>query len=399
MKLAGKNILFGVTGGIAAYKSAELVRLLKKQGADVHVVMTEAAQKFAGWTTFGVLSDNPVFTDLFDPGMSGVAHIELAKNADAAVIAPATANTISKLANGIADDALSTTMLAVTSPVLVCPAMNTGMYENPRVNRNMDILEQDGFHLLEPEEGELACKTSGPGRLPEPRFILDRLDALLRKKDLKNRKVLLTAGPTREAIDPVRYISNHSSGKMGYALARAAEKRGAEVTLVTGPVCIEPPFNVETVNVETCGQMQEAVLSEMADADIIIKVAAVADYKPAQSSPSKLKKKEGNASMQLMLSENPDILQQVGDKKSGKQFLVGFAAETHDLEQHALEKLEKKNLDMIVANRVGVEGSGFGSDSNKARVFFKDGTNEDIPAMDKSELAWVILDNIVKHTG
>lgn len=399
MKLAGKNILFGVTGGIAAYKCAELVRLLKKQGADVHVVMTEAAQKFVGWTTFGVLSENPVFTDLFSPGMSGVAHIELAKNADAAVIAPATANIIAKLANGIADDALTTTMLAVTSPVLVCPAMNTGMYENRRVNRNMDILEQDGFHLLEPEEGELACKTSGPGRLPEPRFILDRLDVMLEKKDLKGRRVLVTAGPTREAIDPVRYISNHSSGKMGYALARAAEKRGAHVTLVTGPVCIDPLFNVETVNVETCGQMSDAVLSGMADADIIIKVAAVADYKPAQSSPSKLKKEGGEASMQLMLSQTADILKQAGDIKREGQFLVGFAAETEDLAQNALVKLEKKNLDMIVANTVGVAGSGFGSDSNKARFFFKDGTSEDIPAMEKIDLAGVILDRIAERTG
>ena len=399
MTLAGKNILLGVTGGIAAYKSAELVRLLKKQGADVHVVMTEAAQKFVGWTTFGVLSENPVFTDLFSPGMSGVAHIELAKNADAAVIAPATANIIGKLANGIADDALTTTMLAVTSPVMLCPAMNTGMYENRRVNRNMDILEQDGFHLLEPEEGELACKTSGPGRLPEPRFILDRLDAMLQKKDMKGRKVLVTAGPTREAIDPVRYISNHSSGKMGYAVARAAEKRGAEVTLVTGPVCIEPPFNVETVNVETCGQMEDAVLSGMADADIIIKVAAVADYKPSQSSACKLKKKEGESSIQLMFSQTADILQRVGEKKRKEQFLVGFAAETDDLEQNALSKLEKKNLDMIVANQVGVEGSGFGSDSNKARFFFKDGANEDIPAMEKIDLAGVILDRIAERTG
>ncbi|MGM0644325.1 MAG: bifunctional phosphopantothenoylcysteine decarboxylase/phosphopantothenate--cysteine ligase CoaBC [Thermodesulfobacteriota bacterium] len=399
MKFSGKNILLGVTGGISAYKSAELVRLLKKQGADVHVVMTGAAQQFVGWTTFGVLSENPVFTDLFSPGMRGVAHIELAGNADVAVIAPATANIIAKLACGIADDALSTTMLAVTAPVVLCPAMNTSMYENRRVNRNIDILEQDGFHILEPEEGELACKTSGPGRLPEPRFILDRIDALLQKKDLKSRRILVTAGPTREPIDPVRYISNHSSGKMGYAVAEAAEKRGANVTLVTGPVCIDPPFNVETVSVETCEEMERAVLSNMEDADIIIKVAAVGDYKPSERADSKLKKNRGAPLVKLDLAENRDILQLVGENKREEQFLVGFAAETDDLEKNALLKLEKKNLDMIVANTVGVEGTGFGADTNKAGFFFKDGSSEDVPAMEKIELAGMILDRVAERIG
>ncbi|MCK5097939.1 MAG: bifunctional phosphopantothenoylcysteine decarboxylase/phosphopantothenate--cysteine ligase CoaBC, partial [Desulfobacteraceae bacterium] len=264
MDFENKNILVGVCGGIAAYKVCELVRLFKKKGADVNVIMTRSAQEFVSRTTFQVLSENNVLTDLFEKGDikndSGIKHIELASNADAVVIAPATANIIAKLATGIADDALSTTMLAVKAPVMICPAMNTDMYENLRVQRNLDILTEDGFYVLEPDFGELACKVTGPGRLPEPQYIVDRLGSFLTVKDLKNKKILISAGPTVEAIDPVRYISNHSSGKMGYAIASAAEKRGGKVTLVSGPVAIDPPSNVEIIHVEACDQMAENML-------------------------------------------------------------------------------------------------------------------------------------------
>ena len=296
MDFTDKNILVGVCGGIAAYKACELVRLFKRKGANVNVVMTHSAEKFVSKTTFQVLSDNNVLIDLFEEGeangSAGIQHIELATNADAVVIAPATANIIAKLAIGIADDALSTTMLAVTAPVMVCPAMNTNMYENLRVQRNLDILTEDGFYVLEPDFGELACKVTGPGRLPDPQYIVDRLESFLTVKDLKDKKILISAGPTIEAIDPVRYISNHSSGKMGYQIDRAAERRGGKVTLVSGPVAIDPPSNVEIINIESCDQMAENMFEKVKTADIIIKVAAVADYKPKDIASGKIKKKD-----------------------------------------------------------------------------------------------------------
>ena len=396
MELKDTHILLGVTGGIAAYKSVELLRLLKKAGADVHVAMTDAALEFVGKTTFEVLSENPVLTNLWKDTAGSVTHIDIATSIDAALIAPATANFIGKYAHAIADDALSTTMLAVTSPVMICPSMNTDMYQNIRVQRNLDILEQDGVHIIDPDDGVLACKTVGTGRLPDPWFILDRLTAVLTRKDLLGRQVLITAGPTVEAIDPVRYISNHSSGKMGYAIARAAERRGAKVTLVSGPVNLDPPVGVEVVPVESCDEMAQAVFSHLKASDIIIKVAAVADYRPFDISTRKIKK-TASKEMHLSMTENMDILKRVGELKTDDQFLVGFAAETNDLEAHALVKMKKKNLDMIAANLVGIENSGFKTDTNKVKLFFKNGSSKDIPLMDKHKVAHVLLDAIVEQ--
>ncbi|MDY0220209.1 MAG: bifunctional phosphopantothenoylcysteine decarboxylase/phosphopantothenate--cysteine ligase CoaBC [Desulfobacterium sp.] len=416
MTLKGKNVILGVCGGIAAYKAVELLRLFKKAGADVRVVMTRAALEFVGETTFRVLSENEVCTGLFNTNESSVRHIEWAAAADLMVVAPATANFVGKMANGIADDALTTMVMAVTAPVVVCPSMNTQMYENLAVQRNLDILEGDGVLIVEPGTGELACKTTGAGRLPEPALIFDRGVSALTRKDLKGKKFLISAGPTREAIDPVRYISNHSTGKMGYAIAAGAEKRGALVTLVSGPVALLPPFGVETVNVESARDMADAVLDRFDGCDVLVKVAAVADYRPLDPQSHKIKKKDqdrnltddphGNPSqdsrhnqaqpqghLNLTLVENPDILRLAGQRKK-HQFVVGFAAETDDLAQNALAKMEKKNLDMIAANIVGVEGSGFGSDFNKVKLFFRDGTREEIPSMEKSRVANLILDEI-----
>ncbi len=398
MPLKDKNIILGVCGGIAAYKAVELLRLMKKAGARVRVVMTKSALEFVGELTFRVLSENDVCTGLFNTNISSVRHIDWANDADAAVIAPATANIIGKLANGIADDALSTMMLAVTSPVMICPSMNSNMYENLSVQRNLDILENDGAFILEPGSGELACKTIGTGRLPEPWMIFDRLEKLFEKQDLKGKKVLISAGPTREAIDPVRYISNHSSGKMGYAIARSAERRGAAVCLVSGPVAIDPPYGVDLVKIETANEMSCAILDRTPDYDIIIMVAAVADYRPDTPEKKKIKKKDNEKGLFISLIENPDILKQAGRIKKD-QLLIGFAAETNDLEKNALLKMKKKNLDMIVANLVGVEGSGFGSDFNKVKLFFKNGKTEDIPVMEKMQIADRIFDSILQEYG
>ncbi|MBF0231511.1 MAG: bifunctional phosphopantothenoylcysteine decarboxylase/phosphopantothenate--cysteine ligase CoaBC [Desulfamplus sp.] len=396
--LKDKTIILGVCGGIAAYKAIELLRLVKKVGANVKVVMTRAALEFVGETTFRVLSENDVCTGLFDSKESSVRHIQWASESDAVVIAPATANIIGKMANGIADDALSTMMMAVTSPVLICPSMNTYMYENRAVQRNLDILEQDGAFILEPGTGELACKTSGAGRLPEPELIFDRLVKIFCPKDLKEKKMLVSAGPTREAIDPVRYISNHSSGKMGYAVAEAAEKRGGSVTLVSGPVSIAPPFGVNLIQVNSASQMADEMLGHMDDADIIIKVAAVADYRPLVSYENKIKKDDNPTdALSIDLTENPDILKMVGSRKKKHQFLAGFAAETQNLDAHASTKMEKKNLDMIVGNIVGIKGSGFEADTNKVKFFFKDGSTHDLPIMSKEHVAHRLLDHIIKR--
>jgi len=399
MNLENKNILLGVTGGIAAYKAVELLRLLKKKGANVNVVMTRSALEFVGRTTLEVLSENQVLLDLFSDTKSSVTHIDLATNADAVVIAPATANIIAKLACGIADDALTTTMLAVTCPVMICPSMNTNMYQNIRLQRNLDILEKDGFNILDPDSGVLACKSVGAGRLPDPWFIFDRFEAMLVKKDLKNKKFLVSAGPTVEAIDPVRFVSNHSSGKMGYAIARAAEQRGGEVKLVSGPVSLEPPVGVECVDVVTCEDMALQMLSHLDGADIIIKVAAVADYKPVDPADNKIKKKDNITELCVSMTQNPDILKLIGEKKTKEQFLVGFAAETNDLEKNALLKIKKKNLDMIAANLVGSSESGFKADTNKVKLFSKDGSFIDIPLMDKNKVANILLDQIIESIG
>ncbi len=394
MNLKDKHILLGVTGGIAAYKSVELLRLLKKAGADVTVAMTEAAGHFVGKPTFEVLSENPVLSDLWNDTHSSVTHIDVASRSKVAVVAPATANCIGKLAHGIADDALTTTMLALTCPVMICPSMNTDMYQNIRVQENLDILERTGIHIVDPDSGALACKTVGAGRLPEPWFIFDRLCALLTKKDFKDKNILISAGPTVEAIDPVRYVSNHSSGKMGYAIARAAETRGANVTLVSGPVNLDAPVGVDRISVESCEQMANAMFEKLKDADIIIKVAAVADYRPVTREDKKIKKTDDSTSLTLKLTENPDILKTIGQRKTDAQFLVGFAAETNDLEAHALAKIKKKNLDMIAANLVGGKDSGFKADTNKVKLFSRDGSVQDIPLMDKTEVAHKLLDAI-----
>ncbi|MCA1786841.1 MAG: bifunctional phosphopantothenoylcysteine decarboxylase/phosphopantothenate--cysteine ligase CoaBC [Desulfobacteraceae bacterium] len=397
--LAGKQILLGVTGGIAVYKSVELLRLLKKAGAGVDVVMTAAARQFVGKTTFEVLSENPVITDLWEDSHASVAHIDVASRCDAAVIAPATANCVAKMAHGIADDALTTTFLAVTSPMMLCPSMNTDMYQNIRVQRNLDILEKDGVYILDPDDGVLACKTVGAGRLPEPWFILDRICRLLSPKDYIGKTVLVSAGPTLEPIDPVRYVSNHSSGKMGYAIARAAELRGAAVTLVTGPVSLDPPVGVETVQVQTCQDMADAMLSKMDGADIIIMVAAVADFRPNKQESVKIKKTSGQDEMILTMVQNPDILQRMGQVKRPDQFLVGFAAETNDLAANARKKIQKKNLDMIAANLVGAADSGFKADTNKVTLFFTDGSQKEIDLMDKQAVAHILLDAILDQVS
>jgi len=391
--ILGAHIVLGVCGGIAAYKSVELLRLLTKSGADVRVMMTRNAARFVGPMTFEALSGKRVCTDLFDrrdPDAS-IRHIEWAQDAQGVVIAPATANMVAKYAQGLADDALSTFLLAVTCPVVVCPSMNSDMYLSPPVQRNIERLKTDGHLVLEPGAGELACKTVGPGRLPEPTQMLDRLTALLTRKDLAGKKVLVTAGPTREPIDPVRFISNPSSGKTGYALARAAEYRGADVVLVSGPTALPDPANVKTVRVQTAGQMALAVFDHMRDADIIIKSAAVGDYRAMETAAHKIKKTTDQ--LVLTLIKNEDILKSLGERKT-HQILVGFAAETRDLRENAREKLVRKNLDMIVGNLVSHPASGFGTDTNRVTLFYRDGSCEPLAEMDKDAVAHIILDRV-----
>ena len=392
-----KNIVLGVCGGIAAYKSVELLRQLVKRGARVRVIMTPSASRFVGPMTFEVLSGNQVCLDLFDEkDDAAIRHIAWAEEAHGVVIAPATANMVAKLAHGIADDALSTFMLAVTCPVMVCPSMNSNMFEHPAHRRNLAQLQADGCHVLAPGEGELACGTTGPGRLPEPMEIVDRLESLLTRKDLAGKQVLVTAGPTREAIDPVRFISNPSSGKMGYAIAKAAENRGARVVLITGPVALEPPLNVETIPVETVDQMARAVFDHLEESHVVVKVAAVSDYRPAQTAAHKIKK--GADSLQLTLERTTDILKTVGERKNG-QFVVGFAAETREMETHARKKLDEKRLDMIAANLIGPSDSGFAADTNRMTLFFADGSRESLDVMDKQAVAHLILDRVVERIG
>jgi phosphopantothenoylcysteine decarboxylase/phosphopantothenate--cysteine ligase len=390
-----KNIVLGVCGGIAAYKSVELLRRLVKLGARMRVIMTESAAQFVGPTTLKVLSGNPVCVDLFDEKEdAAIRHIAWAEEAHGVVIAPATANMVAKLAHGIADDALSTFMLAVTCPVMVCPSMNSNMFEHPAHRRNLDRIQADGCRVLAPGEGELACGTTGPGRLPEPAEIVDRLESLLTPKDLAGKQVLVTAGPTREAIDPVRFISNPSSGKMGYAIAKAAENRGARVVLISGPVSLEPPLNVETIPVETVDQMAAAVFERLDRSRVVVKVAAVSDYRPVETAHHKIKK--GKGSVQLTLERTTDILKTVGERKNG-QFVVGFAAETRDMETYARKKLVKKRLDMIAANLIGPPDSGFAADTNRMTLFFADGSQESLAVMDKQALAHLILDRVVER--
>ncbi|UCD89839.1 MAG: bifunctional phosphopantothenoylcysteine decarboxylase/phosphopantothenate--cysteine ligase CoaBC [Desulfobacterales bacterium] len=389
-----KNIVLGVSGGIAAYKSAEFLRLLVTNGANARVIMTQNAKWFVGPVTFEALSGQKVCTSLFEEeGDASIKHIDWAGEADAVVIAPATANIIGKFAHGIADDALSTFILAVTCPVLVCPSMNTHMFESRSVQRNLDQLKTDGYFIIDPESGELACGTIGPGRLPEPEDILDRLMYALYPNDLTGKRILVTAGPTCEHFDPVRFISNPSSGKMGFAVAKAAEHRGGTVSLVTGPTNLADPNRVSVIRVRTAQEMADEVFERMDTADIIVKTAAVSDYKPKDQVEYKVKKDEKEHAM--LLEKNLDILKEIGKRKK-QQILVGFAAETENLAENAANKLAEKRLDLIVGNLIGEPASGFGTDTNTVTLFFKDGTKESLPTMHKDDVAHVLLDRIIK---
>jgi len=391
--LEGANIVIGVTGGIASYKSIDIVSRLRKAGASVHVIMTESATKFVTPLTFREISGNPVVSDMWEePKTWNVQHIALATIADLFLVAPATANVIGKIANGIADDMLTTTIMATKAPILFAPAMNTNMYTNPITQHNIKQLLDFGYNFIEPECGMLACGVEGQGRLPDPAVIVDKVISLLRpNQSLCGKTVLVTAGGTREPIDPVRYIGNRSSGKMGYALAEAAAGRGAQVILISGPTSIANPPGVEVIRVETARQMRETVLNYYNKANIVIKAAAVADYKPQNPYEHKIKKKDEN--LTLVLEKNPDILSELGQLKT-QQFLVGFAAETQDLVSNAKTKLFKKNLDMIVANDVTAAGAGFNADTNIVKLLYSDGRIEELPRMPKTTLARIILDKI-----
>ena len=391
--MAGKKIVLGVCGGIAAYKAVEIVSRLKKAGASVQVIMTQGATKFVTPLTFRELSGNPVVHTMWDePKTWNVEHIAIASWADCFLLAPATANIIGKLAHGIADDMLSTTLLATTAPVILAPAMNTNMYLNPITQQNIEKLRGVGYRFIEPGTGSLACGTSGPGRLPEPVDIVRAVEEFLTENlDLSGKKILVTAGGTREPIDPVRFIGNRSSGKMGYALAEAAVQRGATVILISGPVHLPPPPGVTTILVESARQMRDAVMAEFAECDIVIKAAAVADYRVSHQASHKIKKTDDN--LTLILEKNPDILAELGQLKKN-QVLVGFAAETEDLIGHAADKLRRKKADMIVANDVSLPGAGFNYDTNVVKLLYKDGRVEELPKMSKKELAGLILDRI-----
>ncbi|MEW6335123.1 MAG: bifunctional phosphopantothenoylcysteine decarboxylase/phosphopantothenate--cysteine ligase CoaBC [Thermodesulfobacteriota bacterium] len=390
--LKGKRIILGVTGGIAAYKAAELLRELIRRGALVRVVMTEHACQFVRPLTFETLSGHPVSTELFRrEGGRQIEHIALADFAELVVIAPATANLIGKMAAGIADDLLTTVLLAVTAPVLVCPAMNERMYANATVRENLTRLAAQGHAVLEPQRGELACGTEGQGRLPEVPAIVEEIESLLTPKDLRGEHLLITAGPTQEAFDPVRYITNHSSGKMGYALAVMARRRGAAVTLISGPTELPAPRGVRRIDVRTALEMRDAVLDHLKEATAVIKAAAVADYRPTVCRETKIKKTEEQ--MTVCLERNPDILAELGRKK-GSRIVVGFAMETDHLPENARAKLAGKGMDFIVANDLTMPGAGFRTDTNIIRILDREGGDESFPLMDKLEAAGIILDRV-----
>jgi phosphopantothenoylcysteine decarboxylase/phosphopantothenate--cysteine ligase len=394
--LKGKNVLLGVTGGIAAYKTADLASKLIKQHANVDVIMTKNATEFITPLTFESLTHTKCVTDTFDRNHPWeVEHIALADKADVLVIAPATANCIAKLAHGIADDMLTTTALACTCPKIIAPAMNTKMLENPATQRNLKTLEEDGYIIVTPGDGYLACGTVGKGRMEEPAQILEEiLHTIACPKDMEGMKVLVTAGPTREAIDPVRYISNHSTGKMGVALAKVAAGRGAEVTLVAGPLEVEVPGYIHVVDVITAEDMFREVTKRAADQDIIIKAAAVADYTPAVVAEDKVKKGDADENLALPLTRTKDILKHLGEHKKENQILCGFCMETKDLLENARKKLESKNLDMICANNLKVAGAGFGVDTNVITMITKNKEIE-LELMSKDEVAQQILSEIL----
>jgi phosphopantothenoylcysteine decarboxylase/phosphopantothenate--cysteine ligase len=393
--LTNKRIVVGVTGGIAAYKAVELVSRLRKAGAEVHVVMTEAATRFVAPLTFATLSGHPVVTDMFaELGQWEVMHVSLADSADALVIAPATANTIARIANGIASDMLSCVALATRAPIVIAPSMNVHMLEHPLVQENIARLRSLGYHVLECEEGQLACGYIGKGRLPDPAAIVEELERVLGTTcDLEGVSLLVTSGPTREPIDAVRFISNPSTGKMGYALAEAAARRGARVTVVTGPTMLPDPFGARVVRVDTTHDMLAAVEEHVKDADVVIGAAAPSDYAPAN--PAKGKVSKSAPHMSLELERTPDILAELS-KDKGERILIGFTAETTDLVPRAKQKLKRKRLDMIVANDVTVAGAGFAVDTNIAALIFPDGRVEELPLMSKSELAHRVMDVVAK---
>ncbi|WP_152398375.1 bifunctional phosphopantothenoylcysteine decarboxylase/phosphopantothenate--cysteine ligase CoaBC [Paenibacillus cellulositrophicus] len=395
--LTGKTIVLGVTGGIAAFKAASLCSKLVQKGADVHVIMTESAKQFITELTFQSLSKNPVYSDTFDErDPSVVSHIHLADEADLVLIAPATANMIAKMAHGLADDMLSTTLLATEAPVMIAPAMNVHMYAHPAVQANMRLLESRGVMMIEPGEGLLACGYVGKGRLEEPetivqvveRFFAARNESVQGQGLLRGKKVIVTSGGTVERIDPVRYITNDSSGKMGFAIAKAAKDMGAEVHVVYGHTDVEPPSDVNAVKVQSAEDMYQAVLEHWEDSDLVIKAAAVADYRPKVTAASKMKK--SGDTMTLELVKTVDILEELGKTKT-KQFLIGFAAETNDVEKYAQDKLKRKNADLIVANDVTAEGAGFRSDTNIVQVYDAGGLVEQMPVMTKDEVALRLL--------
>ncbi|CCW35607.1 phosphopantothenoylcysteine decarboxylase/phosphopantothenate--cysteine ligase [Chthonomonas calidirosea] len=389
--LAGKSILLGVTGSIAAYKAADICSRLGKLGADVHVVLTAAAAQFVGPATFRALTRNPVLTDVFEePHARRIAHIELAQSADLVLVAPATADILAHMAHGFADDMLTTCLLAVptSTPLLVAPAMNTVMWQHPATQANLRLLQERGVHMIEPEYGLLACQDVGVGKLAEPDTIVRRVvDTLLPLRDYTGVHVLVTAGPTREPLDPVRFLSNRSSGKMGYAIAERAQRRGAKVTLISGPTSLAVPPGVNVVWVETSHEMLAACQSHFQMCDLFIAAAAVSDYTPAQRAPHKLKKSERDGDIVLTLRPTPDILATLARQKGPHQVVVGFAAETENLLEHARHKLEAKQLDLIVANDVTQEGAGFEKDTNVVTLLWPDGRQEPLPLLPKSAVA------------
>ncbi len=402
--LKGKHVLLGVTGGIAAYKACELASALVKQHADVNVIMTRNATEFVTPLTFDALTHNRTVIDTFDRQHSyEIEHISLADKADVVIIAPASANVIAKLANGIADDMLTTTMLACKAPKLIAPAMNTNMYEAPATQRNLEILRGDGWEIIEPDSGRLACGTTGKGKLVSPERLLEAVDhTIAHDKDLTGLHLLVTAGPTQEALDPVRYLTNHSSGKMGYAIAEAAAQRGAKVTLVSGVTNLQRPNYMEVVDIVSAKDMFEAVTSRAPQLDVIIKAAAVADFRPAQYVDDKIKKDHGETDLSIPLERTDDILAWLGVHKGefpeagpGSQTLCGFSMETRDMLENSRKKLAKKNLDMIAANNVKVAGAGFAVDTNVLTLITKD-SEQELPLMSKFDAANALLDEVLK---
>ena len=400
--LAGRRVLVGVSAGIAAYKAVEVVRQLAQLGADVHVIMTPDATRLVGPATFRELSYNPVVTDLFEPHPRALmTHVTLARQADLLCVCPATADVIARMANGMADDALTTTYLACRAPVLLVPAMNDAMYEHPATQENLGRLRARGCHILGPVRGKLATGHQGVGRMEEPDRVVEEIRYLLHPtKDLEGRRILVTAGPTREPLDPVRFLTNRSSGKMGFALARTARFRGADVTLVAGPVALRAPGGVRVVPVETAAQMQDACLQDLEGQDAVIMAAAVADFRPARPQPEKIKKSQHlgpDGRLQLWLEPTPDILAALSRRRRPQQLLVGFAAETAGLEAEARRKLEEKGVDLIVANDVSRPDAGFEADTNAAVLLGRDGTRAEIPLVTKEELAERILDWVARR--